>query len=410
MRNYIALAIPFFFLLIGLEVWAARRRGVRVHRFNDAVVDLACGMTQQVALVFFAAALAGAYAWTYGHQRLVTFAPGSPWPWLLAFVAVDLTYYWWHRLSHEVNVLWAVHVVHHQSEDYNLAVALRQAVASTVTILPFHLPIALLGVPTVVFLTVESFSTLYQFWIHTELVGKLGPLERVVNTPSLHRVHHATNPRYLDRNYGATLIVWDRLFGTYEEERERPVYGLTKPLARFDPLWAQVHYWLELAHLSCVAARPLDKVKVWLAHPGWRPPGAAEGPQPSPAVREHAKYDPPAPRGLVAYVAANLVLAVAATFALLLFQHDLSLAKRAAVAGLVLLTLAGWGALFERRRWAFALEVGRLGLAAAVGVVWLRGSVPLPLLVGGVGAAVAVMLFWVRRLRPVAGGGAAHLA
>ncbi len=409
MRNYIALAIPFFFLLIGLEVWAARRRGLRVYRFNDAVVDLACGMNQQVLLVFFAAGLAGAYAWTYGHLRLVTFAPGSAWPWVLAFVTVDLSYYWWHRLSHEVNFLWAVHVVHHQSEDYNLAVALRQAVASTVTILPFHLPIALLGVPTVVFLTVESFSTLYQFWIHTELVGKLGPLERVVNTPSLHRVHHATNPRYLDRNYGATLSVWDRLFGTYEEERERPVYGITKPLASFDPLWAQVHYWLELARLSRLAARPLDKVKVWLAHPGWSPQGVAEGPAPSPGAREHAKYDPPAAKGLAAYVAANLVLAVAATTALLLFQHDLSLARQAAVAGLVLLTLAGWGALFEGRRWAFALEVARLALAAGVGVAWLRGSVPLPLLLAGVGAAVAVMLLWARRLRPVAGG-AAHLA
>ncbi len=395
MPNYIALAIPFFFLLIGVEVWAARRRRVRVHRFNDSVVDLACGMTQQVLLVFFAAALAAAYAWTHEHLRLVTFAPRSPWPWLVAFLAVDFSYYWWHRLSHEVNFLWAVHVVHHQSEDYNLAVALRQAVASTVTILPFHLPIALLGVPTVVFLTVESFSTLYQFWIHTELVGKLGPAERVVNTPSLHRVHHATNPRYLDKNYGATLIVWDRLFGTYEEERERPAYGITKPLASFNPLWAQVHYWVELARMSRLAARPADKLKVWFMHPGWRPSGVAEAAHP-PAT---AKYDPRAPRGLDAYVATNLVLAVGATFALLLFQHDLTWPKQAAVAGLVLLTLAGWGALFERRRWALALETARLALVAAVGVAWLRGSVPLPALVGAALVAAAAMGLWARRYR-----------
>ncbi len=395
MPNYIALAIPFFFLLIGVEVWAARRRRVQVHRFNDSVVDLACGMSQQVLLVFFAAALAASYAWTYGHLRLVTFAPRSLWPWVVAFLAVDFSYYWWHRLSHEVNFLWAVHVVHHQSEDYNLAVALRQAVASTVTILPFHLPIALLGVPTVVFLTIESFSTLYQFWIHTELVGKLGPVERVVNTPSLHRVHHATNPRYLDRNYGATLIIWDRLFGTYEEERERPVYGITKPLGSFNPLWAQVHYWIELARMSRLAPRWADKVKVWFMHPGWRPWGVAEATH-APAT---GKYDPRAPKGLDAYIATNLVLAIGATFALLLFQNALTLPKQVAVAGLVLLTLAGWGALLERRRWALTLETVRLALVAAVAVAWLRASVPLPALVVAPAVAAAAMGLWARRYR-----------
>lgn len=395
MPNYIALAIPFFFVLIGVEVWAARRRRLRVHRFDDCVVDLACGMTQQVLLVFFAAALIAAYAWTHAHLRLVTFAPGSAWPWVIAFVAVDLGYYWWHRLSHEVNLLWAVHVVHHQSEDYNLAVALRQAVLSAVTILPFHLPIALLGVPPAVFLTVESFSTLYQFWIHTELVGKLGPLERVLNTPSLHRVHHATNPGYLDRNYGATLVLWDRLFGTYEEERERPVYGITKPLASFDPLWAQVHYWVELARLARLAPRWSDRVRVWFAHPGWRPPGAAEGVRP-PAG---GKYDPRAGRGLAAYVATNLVLAVGATFALLLFQHALTALERAVAAGLVLLTIAGWGALLERRSWALLLETVRLALAALAAVVWLHGSVPLPALGVVVAVAAAAMALWARSLR-----------
>ena len=392
MPNYIALAIPFFFLLIGVELLAARRRGVRLHRFEDCVVDLACGMTQQVLLVLFAAGLLAAYAWTHANLRLVTYAPGSPWPWLVAFVLVDLGYYWWHRLSHEVNVLWAVHVVHHQSEDYNLAVALRQAVASAVTILPFHLPLALLGVPPVVFVTIESFSTLYQFWIHTELVGKLGPLERVVNTPSAHRVHHATNPRYLDRNYGATLIVWDRLFGTYAEERERPAYGITKPLASFDPLFAQVHYWLELWRMARATPRWADKVRVWFAHPGWRPPGV-----PGPARAPRAgKYDPRLGRAAGAYVAANLVAAVTGTFALLLFQGALGPAERAVAVVLVLLTVAGWGALLERRRWALHLEAARLALTAAVAIWWLGGRLPPSALVG---AAAAAMGLWAWRIR-----------
>src|SRR5438105_13686206 len=246
MPNPIALAIPFFFLLMGVELWVARRKGVKLYRFADAVVDLACGMTQQILLVFAVAVLAAGYVWLYQH-RLVTFREGSLWPWLIAFVAVDFIYYWWHRLSHQVNALWAVHVVHHQSEDYNLAVALRQAVFSVWTIWPLHLPLALLGVPPVTFLIVDSLSTLYQFWIHTELVKKMGWFEWLFNTPAQHRVHHAVNPRYLDRNYAATLCIWDRIFGTFEEEKEQPVYGLVTPLASFAPMWAQIHHFFDMA-------------------------------------------------------------------------------------------------------------------------------------------------------------------
>src|SRR5437660_3553961 len=231
MPNPIALAIPFFFLLMGVELWVARRRGVKLYRFADAVVDLSCGMTQQILLVFQVALLVAGYAWLYQHRlwTLPTWAAV-----VVAFFTVDFTYYFWHRLSHEVNALWAVHIVHHQSEDYNLAVALRQAVLSVWTIWPLHLPLALIGVPPATFLIIESASTLYQFWIHTELVGKLGIFEKLFNTPSQHRVHHGINPRYLDKNYAATLCIWDRLFGTFEEEKEEAVYGLVKPLKSFD--------------------------------------------------------------------------------------------------------------------------------------------------------------------------------
>src|SRR5678810_992044 len=160
----IALAVPVFFLLIGLELLVARARGRRVYRFTDSFADLGCGVTQRVVLLLFEVALLAVYALLYEHGRLWTFAPDSPWPWVIAIIGVDLGYYWWHRLSHEVNVLWAVHVVHHQSEDYNLAVALRQAVLSPVTVMPFYLPLAVLGVPMFSFFIVNALSTLYQFW------------------------------------------------------------------------------------------------------------------------------------------------------------------------------------------------------------------------------------------------------
>ena len=135
----------------------------------------------------------------------------------------------------------------------------------------FSLPLAFIGFPPPMFLVVSAIDTLYQFWIHTRLVGRLGPLEWVLNTPSHHRVHIGRNPRYIDRNHGGTLIVWDRLFGTFAEEREEPVYGITKPLASFNPLWANLHYWVEMWEVARRAARPLDRLRVLWKPPGWRP-------------------------------------------------------------------------------------------------------------------------------------------
>src|SRR4051794_12900109 len=150
-------------------------------------------------------------------------------------------------------------MVHHQSEDYNLAVALRQAVFSVWTIWPLPLPLALLGVPPIVFVVVDSLSTLYQFWIHTELIGRLGWFEWIFNTPSQHRVHHAVNPQYLDKNYAATLCIWDRMFGTFEREREEPVYGLVKPLRSFNPIRAQLQGFVDIARLAA-GARGVDRL------------------------------------------------------------------------------------------------------------------------------------------------------
>ena len=364
-RNYIALAVPFFFVLIGVELLVARARGRSVYRLADAIGDLGCGVAQQVVLVFAGAGLLAAYAVVHDRWRLHTFAPSSAAPWLLAFVAVDFVYYWWHRLSHEVNVLWAAHVVHHQSEDYNLAVALRQAVATSFTSLPFYLPLALLGVPTVVYATVSAFSTLYQFWIHTELLGKLGPLELVLNTPSHHRVHHAVNPRYLDRNYGATLIVWDRIFGTFAEEREPPIYGTVKPLGSFNPVWAQVAYWVELWRKGRTLPDGRDRVRLWLARPDW-PPAAERAPLAGP----RAKYDRPLSTGAQLWVGAWFVPVVVVTFLMLLHANDGARGPLALGFAFVVATLAGLGGLLDGRRWARPLEAARLAAVALALIAW----------------------------------------
>ncbi len=365
MPNPIALAIPFFFLLMGVELFFARRRGLKLYRFNDVVVDLSCGITQQVFVVFEVAALIAGYVWLYQY-RLFTFAEGSVWPWVIAFFAVDFVYYWWHRLSHEVNFLWAVHVVHHQSEDYNLAVALRQAVLSPWTLWPFHLILALAGIPPMTLFIVDSLSTLYQFWIHTELIGQLGWFERIFNTPAQHRVHHAVNPRYLDKNYAATLCIWDRLFGTFEKETEQPVYGLVKPLASFNPLWAQFHHIVELAKRTAEASG-FDRARIWLRGPEWGYP-----PAPEITRAQQQKYDPQPSSRLTAWISVNLVATVLAASLLLWFQATLPLGRQLLIAGLVLATILGFGALLERRPWAVPLEASRLAAIAAAALVWVR--------------------------------------
>jgi sterol desaturase/sphingolipid hydroxylase (fatty acid hydroxylase superfamily)/poly(3-hydroxybutyrate) depolymerase len=376
MPDPIAFAIPFFFLLIGGELLLAKRRGVALYRLTDTLTDLSCGITSQVVLIFWAATQLAIYAWVYKHAHLVNLSPswGAPWlPWVVAFFGVDFLYYSWHRLSHEVNVLWAAHVVHHTSEDYNLAVALRQSVLTSWTALPFYLPLALLGVPPLVFAVVHALSTLYQFWIHTQLVRKLrGPVDWILNLPSHHRVHHAINPEYLDKNYGATLVVWDRLFGTYAEEIAPPVYGTTKPLASFDPLWAQVHYWLDIRSMMRAASGAPEKLRVLFASPAWKPRAYVAD---SPPIQGRTKYDRPVSRKLATYVLVQYVLVVVATTALLTWHHGLPhsvvvMSALAVVGGLVAV-----GALLEGRPWAVRAEVGRLALGSlAVALLLSSGA------------------------------------
>ncbi len=366
--SYIALSVPFFLVLIGLELAVARARRRSVYRLGDVVGDIGCGMLQQVLLVFLTGASLALYAWLYAHHRLIDQLP-EPVAWAVALVGVDFFYYWWHRLSHEVNLLWAAHVVHHQSEDYNLAVALRQSILTSFTAVPFYLPLAFLGVPTAIFSGAYAISTLYQFWIHTQLVGKLGWLEEWLNTPAQHRVHHAVNPQYLDKNYGAILIVWDRIFGTFAREEEAPVYGLVKPFHSYNPVWAQIEPLVSLSAASVTAKRPLDKLRVWIAGPGFRPEGAP----PYPGVADGSyvrrpKYDPPASRGVQAYVLIQFGLAAALTSAMMSAQKSAPRPALAAGTALVLLTIGVSAGLIEGRRWARPLEALRLVAAVGLGV------------------------------------------
>lgn len=359
--NLIALAIPLFFIGMAIELAVLKKRGQPTYRLGDAMGNMGCGIAQQLTSLFFAnAVMAGAYEWL-AQYKLVTL-PTVWLPWVVALLAVEFAYYWWHRLSHEVNILWAAHVVHHHSEDYNLAVALRQSVTTFATSLIFYLPIALLGVPLLHFAVILALTTLYQFWIHTETVRPLGFFEKVLNTPSLHRVHHAINPRYLDKNHGATFCIFDRVFGTWEAETEPCVYGTTRPINSFNPLWAQVETYVDLVRLARRAPTVLDAFKVFFASPAWRPAWMGEAEKRNLAT----KYDPPASPRLVRYALVNWVAVLGGVFAFIMWGGNLSSLSRASVAGLICMSIVSLPALIEGKRWAQPLEWARVLTVPAV--------------------------------------------
>lgn len=371
--DLIALSYPIFAVLIALEWTLARRRGLTVYRFADSLTDLACGVgSQALGLVLRLAALA-LYAFVY-QFRWFTLPSDHVLTWLAIFLLVDLAFYWWHRFSHEMHFLWAAHVVHHQSEDFNLAVALRQEALSAITHVPFHLPLALFGFHPALLATHMAISLLYQFGLHTELVRRLGPVELLLNTPMHHRVHHAINPQYLDKNYGGILIVWDKLFGTYAPEVQPCVYGTVKPLASWNSLWANLIVWQNMVQLSKKATNFRDKLGVWLKSPAWTPPGLPPYPIHEVDRAQVVKYDTVVPRRLKVWLAAQFAL----TSGVLSLLRVATLPVQVLAGVLILWSLLSLGGLLENRPWALPWERARLGvsmlacaLLAFLGLPWL---------------------------------------
>jgi alkylglycerol monooxygenase len=402
--NLIILAIPVFILLIGLELVVTRLQEKDYYRLSDSINDLSCGMVQQLLEVFAKTGLFAAYVYLWTHARAFDIPGSAPWAWVAGFIGVDFLYYWFHRLSHEVNAFWAAHVVHHQSEDYNLAVALRQGAFQSSFSWVFYLPLALLGFPPLLFLTLTSIDTLYQFWIHTRAIGTLGPLEWVLNTPSHHRVHHGRNPRYIDRNHAGTFIVWDRMFGTFQQEDEEAVYGITTPLASWNPMWANLHYWVELVGKARRTARWSDRVRLFLKPPGWHPEdlgGFMHAPEVDHAT--YRKWDSAAPLGLRLYAFAQFVIVLGATSALLFLGEQWPLATRLLGAAGTVVSLVVVGGLMDTRAWAFALETLRQ-LATLASALVLGGSGtlrwPYALALGVVALVSLPLLARVRPARP----------
>ena len=380
--NYILYAVPFFFALIALELLLDRWRGVSTYRFSDTINSLSAGvLSTTVGLLTKAVGLL-TYTLAWQQLALVELSVGSLWVWLLAFVLYDFCYYWNHRLGHERNVLWAAHSVHHQSEDYNLSTALRQTSTGFIFGWIFYLPMAVLGVPPVVFLTVAALNLLYQFWVHTRHIPKLGWFEWLFITPSNHRVHHAQNAVYMDRNYGGVFIVWDRLFGTFQEEldAEPVIFGVTTPLASWNPLWANAQFYVALWRDALRAESWWDKLRIWFMRTGWRPADvAAKYPQSKPDLRQFVKFDVPLSLAQKLYAGVQFSLYVLGGTLLLGMGDKLSPAQMLLGVGWMAVGLYALGVWLENRAHAKRLEVARVLLNLPL--TWL--AVQLSLLSAG---------------------------
>jgi sterol desaturase/sphingolipid hydroxylase (fatty acid hydroxylase superfamily) len=400
-------SIPLFFLLIGLELVVARVRRQPLYRLSDSISDLSCGILSQLTGIFLTVAIVAAFAWVGGHWAIqnvlaVPVWSNAPLAWAAVFLLDDFAYYWMHRYSHEINLLWAGHVVHHSSEEFNLTVALRQSSLHGLMSWLFYLPLALLGVPVTMWVVCHGLNLIYQFWIHTREVNRLGPLEWVLNTPSHHRVHHGVNPEYQDRNYAGALIVWDRLFGTFEPEVAEPVYGITKPLASWNPVWANIHVFGEIWRTARAARTWKDRLRAVFGHPGWRPPELGPRVLPGPvSVQTFVKFDPPVPRGLKQYALVQFVAVLLASVALLDGASRLPLGSAPAAVFYLVVSLGNIGGVLEARSWAGVSEVMRLVVLGGVAALLIgTGRGPAALLVPAVGFAL-LSLVWMLRLRPL---------
>jgi alkylglycerol monooxygenase len=346
----VAAATPVFFALIALELWVARRRRVPAYALADSLASIGCGVWTVTVEVFTKAAAVLLFAFIEQRYALLHFDAGNWLTWVVFFVLLDFLYYWAHRWSHEINFLWGVHSPHHQSEEYNLTTALRQGAFQDTVHMPIFLPLALLGCPVEVFITVLTFSKFYQFWIHTRMIAKVPLIEGILNTPSAHRAHHAVNDIYLDRNYGATLMIWDRLFGTWVDETEPCVYGVRKPFHSWNPVWAQFSWFADVWRDAGRARRLFDRLAIWWRRTGWRPADVAQSDPQAPFVLADVKhFSATRGRKWAAVAVALFVLAAILNNILLTQVSTLSLTMKIALAAGVTLTLVAMAAALQPR-------------------------------------------------------------
>ena len=271
--DYITYAVPFFLLALLIELVYGIVINKNTYRLNDAISNLFMGTLRTSNKLIIIGAAGYVFYLAETHFALWRMDVTSPFTWIFSFIIYDFFYYWFHRISHERQIFWASHVAHHQSEDYNLSTALRQTGTGAFVSWVFYIPMFLIGIPSYVFISVASLNLIYQFWVHSEHIPKLGWFENYFVTASNHRVHHAQNEQYIDKNYGGVFIIWDRMFGTHkiEDENEACIYGIRGTLNTFNPIWANLHIYSKIIKEMWLSHDWQDKLYAPFARTGWIP-------------------------------------------------------------------------------------------------------------------------------------------
>jgi len=357
-------------VLIVLEQWIAQQKGLEVNRGMDVISSLSSGMTNTLKNLMGLSVVLISYGWLVDHVALTQVTP-SWWVYALAFLGMDFVGYWSHRFDHKINVFWNRHIVHHSSEEFNLSCALRQSISAVVGIYFFlYVPMALIGIPQEVVAIVAPLHLFAQFWYHTRVIDKMGVLEHILVTPSHHRVHHAINPRYLDKNLSQVFIFWDKLFGTFQEElpEDPPVYGVIKPVSTWNPIWINyMHAWA-LAKDAWRAHSWWDKVRLWWMPTGWRPRDVAEK---YPWIftedpKNQIKYETALSRPEKVWAWTQLVIHFGLVFHLLIAFAQFEYTQVISYGIFLMVSIMGYTVFMDKSRWAPYAEALKFGLGLAL--------------------------------------------
>ena len=354
------IAIPIFFILIVTEIFISIKKGIKVNRPVDMISSLSSGITNITKDGLKFGIVLISYSWLVEHFTLYKLEP----VWaavLVAFVVQDITGYWMHRLNHRVNVFWNRHIIHHSSEEFNLSCALRQSISETVHFgAILMIPAAILGVPANIFAVLAPIHLFMQFWYHTRLIDKMGWLEKIIVTPSHHRVHHAINPQYIDKNYGQILIIWDKMFGSFQPELDsvEPVYGILRPVKTWNPVIINYKHLWQLIQDAFFAERIWDKIRIWFMPTGWRPEDVAikypiytiEDPS------RQEKYDTNISTPFIIWSFIQLNIAVTLMFHFFTVIPQQTMAMNYCYAALLMIHIFSFTSAMDRKRYSIGVE------------------------------------------------------
>ena len=362
-------AIPIFIILIGLEAFVAYHKGIQVNKAADMISSLSSGLTNTTRNGIQFGFILISYSWLVDH--ITIFKMESLWlAVIIAFISEDFAGYWFHRMNHRVNFFWNRHVIHHSSEEFNLSCALRQSISDNIQFFAILLiPAAMLGIPPYLFAIIGPVHLFLQFWYHTRLIDKMGILEKILVTPSHHRVHHAINPEYLDKNYSQIFIIWDKLFGTFQPEVKSipPVYGILRPAKTWNPVTINFKHLCQITKDAYRANSYWDKIRIWFMPTGWRPLDVIEK-FPLMTIENPfslKKYATDNSNFLLAWSYFQLIVASALMFLIFFKIPVLSSATIILLGGLLILHVMAYTFLLDRKNLALILE----GLKFGFGIV-----------------------------------------